>query len=467
MRDLKDQVNDLKGRLSTLRDQARADSLKRRSLQSLRTPSPFTHARVEQWYADTGSHEDGVALNSDVNTLGTTESDASVRQRAGDTTEGETSPPVRDEPQGESTSTLDNENASSATDPVARALDTPTTITEANTDEAEATDDSTKELDDIINELDDIDDMSTEDGYDYAESHDNDESASESGESSYHDSVQVQVSHEDREDAFDYEHFFLHSAMGSMSRRRMRRSGSTDSFSSEDSVETTRAPTTSYPPSISAAKPGQHSRRGSAGSISTLESFATATEGRHTRTSNLHDEYVDDHSGQVITLPERARTHTPETARRKVFSPENGDFGYDPSRSQSSLAPRPQSSAAAFQHRSSASTGTNRSFPLLNKSRASRGVLTPEDSPNHELNQISEALMNETASICDKENQYSDDNATPLRMLQKDDQILIERLVASLGRCVLGLTEAGRASSEGRAYRRKIEMARRVLEGVE
>jgi hypothetical protein len=52
-------------------------------------------------------------------------------------------------------------------------------------------------------------------------------------------------------------------------------------------------------------------------------------------------------------------------------------------------------------------------------------------------------------------------------MLQRDDQILVERLVASLGRCVLGLTEAGRASAEGRAYRRKIETARRILEGYE
>uniref|UniRef100_A0A8H7N9J0 Uncharacterized protein n=1 Tax=Bionectria ochroleuca TaxID=29856 RepID=A0A8H7N9J0_BIOOC len=45
MRDLHDQMQDLKGKISSLREQARVDSLKRRSLQSLRTPSPFTHAR--------------------------------------------------------------------------------------------------------------------------------------------------------------------------------------------------------------------------------------------------------------------------------------------------------------------------------------------------------------------------------------------------------------------------------------
>ena len=36
----------------------------------------------------------------------------------------------------------------------------------------------------------------------------------------YHDTV---VSHEDREDAFDYEHFFLHSAMGTINQQRLSR----------------------------------------------------------------------------------------------------------------------------------------------------------------------------------------------------------------------------------------------------
>ena len=48
MRDLTHKMKDLKGKISTLRDRAREENLKRRSLQSLRTPSPFTAA--EQWY---------------------------------------------------------------------------------------------------------------------------------------------------------------------------------------------------------------------------------------------------------------------------------------------------------------------------------------------------------------------------------------------------------------------------------
>jgi hypothetical protein len=102
---------------------------------------------------------------------------------------------------------------------------------------------------------------------------------------------------------------------------------------------------------------------------------------------------------------------------------------------------------------------------LISKLKANRGVLTPDGSPEQELRQISEALMNKTASICDKESIHDGEKVAPMQLLQKDDQILVERLVASLGRCVLGLSEAGRASAEGRAYRRKIESARRILEG--
>lgn len=56
----------------------------------------------------------------------------------------------------------------------------------------------------------------------------------------YHDAVTAPpLSHEDRPDAFDYENFFLHSAMGSFT-RELRRKDSSASVSSDDSVETTR-----------------------------------------------------------------------------------------------------------------------------------------------------------------------------------------------------------------------------------
>ncbi|KAI0204764.1 hypothetical protein F4808DRAFT_412101 [Astrocystis sublimbata] len=470
MRDIKDQVNDLKGRLSTLREQARADSLKRRSLQSLRTPSPFTHARVEQWYADTSSHEDGATPPDGSHVQATPEGSPDLSVRSGSPENGVVITKDHNDPLASQPHLQDlhlDRDMLNVTD------SQPVSYAETNT--------SPVEVDSMI-DFDNIDHLRPEDGYEHDEVHDFGDSASESGASTYHDTVQAQVSHEDREDAFDYEHFFLHSAMGSMSRRRMRRRDSNDSFSSGDSVETTRAPTASHLTDVVAAKAGQRSRRGSAGSTSTMESFATATEGRNTRVGVItpgeyHDQY-DGYNGtdndaypeRFVVLPARARTHTPDTAKRMVFSPEASDSGSDPKQTRPSLQRRPQSSATVFTHRPSGSTlsiGTNRSFPLIQRSKTDRGVLTPEDSPDQGLKKISETLMDETASFCEKEDEYDGEKVAPIQMLQKEDQILVERLVASLGRCVLGLTESGRASADGRAYRRKIEAAYRVLEGFE
>jgi hypothetical protein len=69
--------------------------------------------------------------------------------------------------------------------------------------------------------------------------------------------------HEEREDAFDYEHFILHSALGNYSRQVRR-----PSQSSRGSVETTRP-----------GRSVRHSRTNSAMSVSTVATFATATEG--------------------------------------------------------------------------------------------------------------------------------------------------------------------------------------------
>ncbi|KAI0526029.1 hypothetical protein F5B22DRAFT_642187 [Xylaria bambusicola] len=473
MRDLKDQVNDLKGRLSTLRDQARADSLKRRSLQSLRTPSPFTHARVEQWYAESNSHEDGgVPLHGDSVGQTTTENSSDPRDQMSSLIEVQASLHSCEEPQLTRSASIE-EPAAEVTLDTAGSQPVSTNLM----DDAEQ---SAAEVNDGFVDVLDITEVArTDDGYQYAEADDFYESASESGASTYHDTVQAQISHEDREDAFDYEHFFLHSAMGSMSRRRMRHKGSNDSFSSDGSVETTRGPIVSQPTNVSAIKTGHRSRRGSAGSTSTMESFATATEGRHTRVGiatpreyddEHNDEYDDEYSEHIITLPVRARTHTPDTARRMVFSPDAGDSRSGQRHSQLGLHRRPQSSAAVFQHRSSVSSissGTNRTFPLINRSKENKGILTPGDSPDHGLKQISETIMSETASICEKESLHDGEKVAPMQMLDKYDQILVERLVASLGRCVLGLSESGHASAEGREFRGKIEAACRALEKLE
>lgn len=433
MRDLKDQMKDLKGKISSLREQARADSLKRRSLQSLRTPSPFTHAQVDQWYetpdqirgAESGNAVPG--RNPWNGELSSVDGDDREKQSTGTVT------PVPREDEESVISAYEDveEDRGRLMAPEAE----PVKVAEVARPEGV-----------------DMDDMHTEDGYQDEEAVE--DYNSESGESLYHDTFSTPVSHEDREDAFDYEHFFLHSAMGTISQQRLR----SGSFSSEGSVETTRGPIASTEDAKNQeVKPRQ--RRGSGDTTSTMESFATADEGRSHRSGSGSPKPQDG----VVTTNGELRT------RRSTIEPISEDDTPGQER-HNSVIRRPFSTSAAHTalHRPSVSsfesTGTNRSFPLVNKAKLAAGVLTPQGSPDQELKQIADSLMSETASIMESE---SGDAANPATMqtLEKEDQILVERLVASLGRCVLGLSEAGRATTEARMYRRRIDAARRLLEG--
>ena len=93
------------------------------------------------------------------------------------------------------------------------------------------------------------------------------------------------------------------------------------------------------------------------------------------------------------------------------------------------------------------------------------GVLTPQGSPDEELRHVADALMSGAAAACGKDGAERG-GTTAIQALNRDDQILVQRLVAGLGRCVLGLSEAGQASSEGRMYRRRLYEAKKLLEGL-
>ncbi|AEO65364.1 uncharacterized protein THITE_35727 [Thermothielavioides terrestris NRRL 8126] len=382
---------------------------------------------------------------------------------------------------------------------------------------------------------DDGSDMLTENGDvdedQQDEFHDADEAdyMSESGESLYHDTVQHQISHEDREDAFDYEHFFLHSALGTMS---LRRRASSESLTSEDSVETTRGPVANETKSDdgSAAEPRVWSRRNSSNSISTIDTFATAHEGRSLKSPALSEEVPNPptrtNEGSIRAASaqsHRYRSGSTATTKRRSFNTgstrpltsqtgaRDSDGSISPiaeeGRSSSvaethasqtsrrlSVIHRPISTASSL-HRPSISSfdsvGTNRSFPLVNKTSLpgskkanSTGVLTPRDSPDQELNTIASRLMSDLGSAAAEQQQHHHGAAAnggggggeakmmafgphPLEALLREDKYLVERLVASVGRCVLGLTENGRASAESRMYRRRLNAAMRVLEGFD
>lgn len=559
MRDIKDQVNDLKGKISSLREQARADSLKRSSLQSLRTPSPFTHSKIGQWYTGTVQnseptpHIENMAIPSWSGDsagedslwdrdLGAHGQGHSVGGSLGNDVEGD----------ADEVGTQDDELEQFSPDPF--EYDFPRAARDDSDDMH--TENGDVEGDGVLVEEPEFEDENAID--------DGDDAVSDSGDSIYHESVQHNISHEDREDAFDYEHFFLHSAMGTISQRMARR-GSDASYTSEDSVETARGPIAETddtdqesPPSIK--------RRGSEASISTMDTFATAEEALSSRQGSRMDvnreevevpeeaevpkeaeeaeeadEPVDAEDAEDTTEIAQAaeaaeateaaaedddeaadevepeafpvlptsfnsfeRPETPPTAKRSTFagigsplysttSPGPGGIRLD---SLYSAVRRPMSSTATTRpHAPSVSsfesTGTTRSFPLVNrpasKSSGSSGIPTPEgrssDSDGKTPSSIlfsSRASQNNGAIHEEKIHSVSlhstssstslmEKNGTTavLETLPRDDQFLVERLVASLGRCVLGLTENSKTSTEARMYRRRVDAARRILEGFD
>lgn len=554
MRDIKHQMKDLKGKISSLREQARVDSIKRRSVQSLRTPSPFTHAQVDQWFTETPS-----ARNSEIFTPDTLE---------------------RNPWNGEQDSSLDGEhpgsyghlrgNLDSEEDSYAEEEGDISGSFESAIDHFPEPASATVNKKMFLEEEDNYDAFTENGDEEFEDAQElDDDQMSIGGESLYHDTVQHQVSHEDREDAFDYEHFFLHSAMGTLSQQRMARRGSETSYTSEDSVETTRGPVTDENTRMNGGGSDSRSinfhsrsRRGSVNSISTIETFRTAQEGRPRRCYNEADDaiseevyeeypYEDEFNpelestskrksasfsagtgnsrtnsrarGSTISNIKSSSTGTICSNRESYLSVHEGGSGPDTqqndNRNSGLFIRRGAISAAAstptLEHRpsvssiGSAGSGTNRSFPLVPNKQQNRGntastvvpatntaVSTPETvylTPDQELRSISSVLLSETASVSDQQqqepesenqnqNQRSDSsltsnsislnnhpnsNSAALQALLREDKYLVERLVASLGKCVLGLTENGRASVESRMYRRRIDMARKILEGFE
>ncbi|KPM41610.1 hypothetical protein AK830_g4978 [Neonectria ditissima] len=495
MRDLKGQMKDLKGKISSLKEQARADSMKRRSLQSLRTPSPFTHSRWDQgvieqrntnssdpesvpwqapWNSGLAPADFGVEKPSpSYEEIAAAEAEAEKEEVASVVYDDAPEATPKASPGTPTEENLLNKVESPKLDLMKKVEEPfehvedeqPAVLDEVLPTEEVGWEEAEKQELEERNEKEESDQPETLHGGVDREEQDGDFSdyESESGESLYHDTVQHPISHEDREDAFDYEHFFLHSAMGTIRQQRLGRRDSSSSVSSEESVETTRGPVL------------DRTRRSSNDTMSSVNTFATATEGRSSRTSTTPDESIE----TTMETPDISDySDDPLASKRTTFGGfefprpkhNSGDF-HQPQVRRSTVVHRPSQSESVPSHRPSVSsfesTGTNRSFPLINKAKMNGGVLTPGGSPDHELEQISECLMHETSAVCEKESGGGENHTPAVHLLAKDDQAIVEKLVASLGRCVLGLTEVSRASTESRMYRRRIETARRILDGLE
>lgn len=452
MRDIQDQMQGLKGKISSLREQARADSMKRRSLQSLRTPSPFTHARWDPGMMEAREFRSisTPRQSGDFGPPADVEPDVDTDHRQTPTQESQERPKlaavhlVEEPTPRQDTPPLSDKHVGAAADVLSQRPQTPP---------------QTLEEEDLQIENGDTDDLKSEDERFVDSRDDFPDLESESGDSTYHDSQQHQLSHEDREDAFDYEHFFLHSAMGSMSRQRSRRRGSlesSESEASEDSVETTRGPIRDSP-----------RKRRSMDTNASEDSFETATEGRASRSSAFQNDQAD---GDLAFTNDGTYDEVPPVTHGLMEEAQNQ--GTENRRRQNSVLYRPTSAnSGSRMHRPSISsfesTGTNRSFPLVNRTKVNGEMITPGGSPDPALVQVSESLLHQTSSLAERgENgETLPPPVAPIQSLHREDQIAVERLVASLGKCVLTLGEGSRAGTEARQYRRRIEAARRILEG--
>ncbi|QPH01190.1 hypothetical protein C2857_005389 [Epichloe festucae Fl1] len=463
MRDLQDQMQGLKGKISSLREQAKQDSMKRRSLQSLRALSPFTNAPHDPESTSpkpTASPEPGsTAASQPLNGTNTSLENKKTEVQG----ENWQSPTAGNEKQAGSIAAQSHEVGDSQ-------------LPELGEESHYSNGGHQEEQRQFHGEKLDVEEVtSTVQTNDKESEVDPEDNISESGESLYHDTHQepVDISHEDRKDAFDYEHFFLHSAMGTMTRQGMTRSNSFGSEGSEDSVETTRGPTMTYV------------RRPSIDTMTSIDSFATARERAGSRSSTVQSSRMDD----VFTTPTAQYENSSSSSSSSSTTTKRSTVGGLSQRSGSGsgsvstgyyqkharhdkVIHRPVNSTTdTTLHRPSVSsfesTGTNRSFPLVNKAHLSGGSLTPSGSPEYQLKQVAESLMNETASICDKDSAGSGPNSPAIQTLSREDQLLVEQVVASLGRCVLGLSEATRQGAGNHDhYRRRIEAARKLLENV-
>ena len=513
MRDLRDQMQDLKGKISNLKKRAREDSLRRRSLQSLRTASPLNAA--ESWYTGSAdkliSHQTGpeeTVRGTDVEATGV--ADSKNEQDVSDPFIGVFAPAKRDEsdpvikqagdqplhPASESLNALPS--TANLNGPVNPGFggegdakhehehDHPRATTLIGEKEALPAEPVS---------LPDVDDSGIEDeGIQLDPSEEKPPAYDTLGPA-------LGDRHEDRPDAFDYEHYFLHSSMGHYTRPVFSR---TSSDSSSYSIETTK------PSHGFIAEPDQlddfcedgyeddlarhhhgHFRQSSGDSESTLGTFATATEGTTSDDDKPDGAWAGPRrpagssaSGAGSRPPEeRSKRPHKQRPKRDHASAQNGlqearEIRITPAirRSPSSASGSPSSPASTATATATAiATATSRLPPSLPPGS------TISSSSLDDLLRLLSTPPPRSSSLA-----HASQPATPiptpvqLHFSSPTDRELVERLLHSVLQVCRNMgagvepgeeraekakeSEGGPARYENRIWRRKLDAARRLLD---
>ena len=279
---LRDQMNDLKGRISSLKLKAQEDHLRRRSMQSLRAPSPFTSA--DTWHSGSNMYQPESPITGTAGLGITTEPLTRTGLYPEEQDRPLTAATTDSQKHGENlvTQYKDQRSVSSGLGYSTHSYGQ----RESDSSESESYE---------VSEADDADFVSVHDG-----------DADPGPDSVYEDAVYEMPTterHEDRVDAFDYETFFMHSAMGTYSLEDLR-----SSTSSGTSVATTRPVTavqTSDELSTAEKRVSYHQRNPSADSVSTVATFATAAEEQGDDDDD-HNEQMDQFSQQIMSNQARS-----------------------------------------------------------------------------------------------------------------------------------------------------------------
>ncbi|KAL9006219.1 MAG: hypothetical protein Q9188_001043 [Gyalolechia gomerana] len=445
MLDIRDQMQDLKGKISSLKQRAREDSLRRRSLQSLRTPSPFTAA--EQWYTGAPGYK------RDRSRSRPREGSPPTIQSAIEEEDQTKQYPVQ-EPVSEVERNLESETINSSSRgsgdseayiplndaPIKRESgSSPKTVIDAPvTEENEIADHARPEESQVPNRSVSEQEVRLE----YVDD-DLDESSA----------LPIGGRHEDRPDAFDYEHLFLHSGMGTLGREGKSRSSS---HSSMYSVETTKPSNVTTEPSevssddnaslvengpeddSSGAQRIAHERKGSVESVSTVATFATATEGEGL------DEDVDEEEW-VYRRPMAGSWEPELPSHRKVAA------GGEES---------PRQASKAIKH--TAMQNMSPPMPMTN------GI---ENDQSHleslKITQPPEERTPNLLAFLTTKLALKDGVAAQAIELNDSDKDLAERLVRSVAQVCSQLQAFSMEGNKygGRPWRRRLDSARRILDG--
>lgn len=439
---LRAQMDELKGKISSLRERAREENLRRQSLNSLRTPSPFTVA--ENWYQGAESYK-AQAWSTDAgvgwspNTSPVTQSAPTglearqsrllSTQKLHDTGTTSNSQASRSEYQESNYEDAESSpgHPKPASDESSGTPGTPASTVEKTEDNF---DDFREEK--VLMGPDDpsLDEPPTPRPAPVApeEEESGDEGFDEestSGNTEFFEAPVVAERHEDRADAFDYEHFFLHSAMGTLRR---------GSMSSEDSVETTRPispkrPTTAVQITAngddSKTRPA-HRRSQSIETLSSVASFQTATEGNG---SDKGDEEESDGENPLDAVTQQILNNNapaPAPATPTLPSPIKIPHLDSPAKSSPKRIPEPP----------------------VTPTTAAKSLLYMH-SPGLAL--ASTFLENDSIS-------------GPSSQLQQD-RALVANVLTSLQQACLKMQNQPTDAYERRLWRRRLDAARKALEG--